>query len=464
MPLLHALATLWPKTKRHIPIFTLLTLFFTSSIVNAVYIVNTAQAQSLGTLDSTERQSDFKPLQIGDTVPEELWNLPLQVVNHPEGKDTITLNDYRDKKLIILDFWATWCSSCIKNFPRLNTLQNESEGQVEVLLVNSRSTRDTPVKAGEFLSKRQEDYNFTSIVNDTILKEIFPHRLIPHYVWISDDRFLAVTDGEDLTNENFRDALNGEGIQTSYVPEIEYNARQPLFENGNGGEAPNYVYKTILTPFVNGLRSSLYTERNSQQLISRVTFTNVNLSTMYSYAYPEMQNLSKARLIIDVENSEPFEMNNTSLSWKRRNLYNYEAQIPPTSEQGAKKIIQQDLQRFFGYIVRSGNRELDCWVVKAVENPSATEFPSELQSETNLFDNNGTDIYFTNYPLADLLSELERLYGEPFLDETGIDKPVKLNLPKDLIQESKLKTSLSTQGIFLSKEKRAIPVIILSDH
>src|SRR5690606_11186126 len=49
--------------------------------------------------------SEIKPLQIGDTIPEALWQLPLQVVNHPKGKDTITLNDYRDKKLIILDFW-----------------------------------------------------------------------------------------------------------------------------------------------------------------------------------------------------------------------------------------------------------------------------------------------------------------------------------------------------------------------
>ncbi|WP_257667471.1 hypothetical protein [Parapedobacter tibetensis] len=48
----------------------------------------------------------IKPLQIGDTIPEALLNLPLQVVNHPEGKETITLADYKGK-LIILDFWAT---------------------------------------------------------------------------------------------------------------------------------------------------------------------------------------------------------------------------------------------------------------------------------------------------------------------------------------------------------------------
>src|SRR5690606_31787392 len=33
----------------------------------------------------------IRPLQIGDTIPEALWNLPLQVMNHPDGKEVITL-------------------------------------------------------------------------------------------------------------------------------------------------------------------------------------------------------------------------------------------------------------------------------------------------------------------------------------------------------------------------------------
>ncbi|SDL52576.1 Uncharacterised protein [Sphingobacterium mizutaii] len=50
------------------------------------------------------------PIQAGETLPESMWEAPMNVARHSQGKHRIILNDFRYKKLIILDFGATWCS------------------------------------------------------------------------------------------------------------------------------------------------------------------------------------------------------------------------------------------------------------------------------------------------------------------------------------------------------------------
>lgn len=67
----------------------------------------------------------IKHLKMGDTIPQALWDIQLNVVGHQAGAKQLTLRDYKDKKLIILDFWATWCSSCIASFPSLYKLQDD---------------------------------------------------------------------------------------------------------------------------------------------------------------------------------------------------------------------------------------------------------------------------------------------------------------------------------------------------
>ncbi|MCH5685214.1 TlpA family protein disulfide reductase [Niabella sp. W65] len=133
---------------------------------------------------SAKAANTFKPmpLAIGDKIPDELWSLPLQVVNHPQGKKTITLSEYKDK-LIILDFWNTWCVPCIRNFPKLHALQNEFGDKIKVLAVtqedSDKITRFFKTGAGK------EHTYVNSVINDSLLLKYFPHISVPHIAWIN---------------------------------------------------------------------------------------------------------------------------------------------------------------------------------------------------------------------------------------------------------------------------------------
>lgn len=427
----------------------------------------TAQCQSFPNEQSTIRQwadtANNQPLNVGDTIPESLWHLPLQVVNHPEGKDTITLNDYRGK-LVILDFWATWCSSCIKHIPKLNALQKEiGQKDLQVLLVNSKSTRDNGQKAGQFLSKRQNAYNLTSIVEDTVLTELFPHRTIPHYIWINKGRFLAVTDGEDLTNENVQNALDGKDLQTSYVADIDYNIRLPLFENGNGGESPGYVYRSILAPYLKGLRRTRSTGQEKGGKISRITFTNTPIMALYRYAYPFLSGIAPTRLLLEVHDPGMFSPDGASSTWMARHCYNYEVQFPPCTYDKAKEIMRADLQRFFGYSVESIEKEVKCLVMKqsGTKKSASVADAEKKHTITNGFDVSETG--YAHHAIEALAYELEKICNVPVIDETGLDGSTQFLLPKQQIDIDVLHESLEMQGISLTKADRRISIAIISE-
>jgi len=52
-----------------------------------------------------------------------------------EGSE-ITLSDYRGKKPVVLDFWASWCPNCQRDMPKLNSWYQDYGDDIEVIGVN----------------------------------------------------------------------------------------------------------------------------------------------------------------------------------------------------------------------------------------------------------------------------------------------------------------------------------------
>lgn len=93
------------------------------------------------------------------------------------------------KRLVILDFWATWCGSCIGSFPKMDSLQQLFKHDMTFILVNSKNTGDTKESIKKTMNRFRDKFPNLNIIaiNDTIADSYFPHREVPHYVWITND-------------------------------------------------------------------------------------------------------------------------------------------------------------------------------------------------------------------------------------------------------------------------------------
>jgi thiol-disulfide isomerase/thioredoxin len=148
-------------------------------------------------------QAQNQPLLVGAKLPDTFWQQEHSIYS----KGTITketLAIYRDK-LLIIDFWATWCTSCIKKFALADSLHQLYGDQVKVLLVNAKNTKDSPEKIAQTLARYGP--NLQTLLGDTLLKAIFPQVMLPHYVWIEQGQVRAITGTEFFTSTNVSAAV-----------------------------------------------------------------------------------------------------------------------------------------------------------------------------------------------------------------------------------------------------------------
>ena len=88
---------------------------------------------------------------------------------NPQPIDSLEVSDINDNKtdilkedfnLLLINFWATWCSPCTKEMPSLNELQSKFEKN-QLKIVTIATGRNNPNKIVNFF----EEYNISNLEN-----------------------------------------------------------------------------------------------------------------------------------------------------------------------------------------------------------------------------------------------------------------------------------------------------------
>ena len=87
--------------------------------------------------------------------PQPIENL--EVLDISDNKTDILNEGFN---LLLINFWATWCSPCIKEMPSLNELQSKFEKN-QLKIVTIATGRNNPNKIINFF----EEYNLTNLEN-----------------------------------------------------------------------------------------------------------------------------------------------------------------------------------------------------------------------------------------------------------------------------------------------------------
>jgi len=79
-------------------------------------------------------------------------------LNDLNGKK-VTLSSFKNKKAVILSFWATWCPYCVREIPKLKKLHSKFAGRgLEVISINI-AANDPIHRVIEFGKKQNISYS-----------------------------------------------------------------------------------------------------------------------------------------------------------------------------------------------------------------------------------------------------------------------------------------------------------------
>lgn len=403
--------------------------------------------------------SVIKPLTIGDKVPD----IEFQMMNY--DKPTARLSDFKGK-LVILDFWATWCGSCIAAFPHEQSILEEfGENRLEILLVNNFKSGDSKEKINSFLNSQAEKKGFNLklpiVKSDSIASRIFPHNYIPHYVWINEfGDVVAITGAYEVNSKNIQSVLNRDRVRFPIKEDegiMNYNKPFLVSESNYGN---GVALSSVLTKAVKGGipvdARKIGSEKGS---VTCLRFFDISIFELYHKAYPEIDSI-----VQDNKNKVIFEIGNVSKEffWGDKheqfgapgvyeNRYSYEFfSNKQMSFSTLNKYFRSDLERYFGYKLSIEQRDLTCYIL------------TEAGGEKG--ENSSRKIYKTDSATSvdEFVSWTGNNWEIPVVDERIGKKKIQIELdPNKWGDDVYMVEALQKYGLKLTKAKRLIKVVVI---
>lgn len=420
------------------------------------------------------------PLAIGDKVPDISLGT---IINYKEK--TASFSDFAGK-LLILDFWATYCGPCVKDLPKLYSLQKLFGGKIQIMPVTAESI--TKVEA--WLNKI--GLNIQTVVLDSRLSILFPHGLIPHEVWIDENgKVVAITSDTAVTESNINKYLNHQKVVFNEKMDQIYNfdRSKPLFVAGNGGTGDDFIYRSILTGYTEGI-GGFINMQSKKKLVKSISLGNVTALMMYYEVYTMHRHIGAVNIrnvIIEHGDTSFILDSNYSKSgpWSYtvQDKYCYNLILPDFVPDTLffRNYMLDDLNRFFHLKGRIEKRLVPCLVLICKENHAKNLLSTHLDSIPRYIFKQGwsggssQDIIesIQNRPFDDLVTLLS-VYPNtpPIVNETGyaseqVDIVVHLKWQMDdawnhALDVTALRKSLNKYGLDIIVENRQVDLLILT--
>lgn len=399
-------------------------------------------------------------IAVGGTVPDLFWSHPF----NGKGDDQISMSRFKGK-LIILDFWATWCSPCVAMIPKMDSLQKVFGEKIQFVSVAYQDGKTVLPFLSKLEQQKGRKFDIPNVVGDKYLVRLFPHQSLPHYVWIDGNgKVLAITDYDVLSASSIRLMFDKPVVGLALKDELaESSAGVPVKDSANNG----IRFLSSLKGYQKGAASELRTEWVNDSAAFRLQALNVPVLNLFWYAYSSPVFEVKKYMKYDVADTSVFTTHTRGKAcrdWLKLHGLTYEMVIPKERLTEFWSVIQADLVRMFPqYTLERGKELRDVLVLRRMGK--GKDFASARKDYSMKGSVVGIEMKGGSFEV--LVNNLNKFWLQhldtPVIDETGYKDRVDIKIDGNMVSVPEINKSLAVYGLELSPAKRKVDIYIIHD-
>jgi len=373
---------------------------------------------------------------IGEKSPEIFFK---KIVNYE--KPGAKLSHFKDK-VVLLDFWATWCGPCISAFPKLEGLQHKFGDQLQVITV----TDDPEARIERFLDKRKLTLPVV-LDEDRTIADIFPHRSIPHLVIIDRKGIVrAITTSSEITEEIVQKVINDEPVSLREKKDImDFDPDKLLSGDGD------FSYQVTFTRFKEGYPGFSNSRGTGPYTGRRIVGVNLSPVTLFEIAW---QFPPAIRTLINVK--EP-----ARLKWSKQNAVCFDLIVPEDLGEKRFEIMKNQLSIYFPYTVKTEEKTRKVKILSGLSRDIPLR--KSLPGTKTEYSESGKGMSMKASSIDWVSEFLQNRLGIPVVDETGLTGKYDLDLPWFNESPEQIHEELKKIGLRLSDGERKIKMLVITD-
>ncbi len=337
-------------------------------------------------------------------------------------------------KVVVLEFWATWCGPCIVHFPNLNELADRFKGKPVQFISITEESREVV----ERFLKRREIKSWVGLDTDRSVFRALRVAGIPQTVIIdTEGRIAALTSPEQVTEQVLRDLLAGETVTlidlhaaARNASSIEDSKGEPLLEIVIQAKSGGFAY-TMSQGHIQGKGVAL------QSLIA----------TAYGVAYERVVgSAGKKPLMAFIDR-----------------LYDVAFSIPPSRHKLLQPLLQSALEAALGISTRREMRESDAYALRKIAGTEPTIRKAPAGGGGHSSHISGV-IVAVNFGIQGLADALQTRLGKPVVNETALEGRYDWDIQYDEAKPGSLIHAVRDQlGLELIKTKLPVEFLVAEE-